>query len=76
MHFTSFLSSYVYVLLAEGLWVFSHHVGQVPLAHVELVHLFLDEVQRELLRSCSCQVPPPGGAAQTDAPVNHLHTNT
>lgn len=65
--------SYIHVLLGEALRVFSHHVGQVPLPDVELVHLLLDELHGELLRTCGRQVLPAEGGARADLPA-HLRT--
>lgn len=65
--------SYVYVLLAEGLRVLPHHVGQVPLPDVELLHLLLDELRAQLL-SRGRRVLPAGGGAHTDPPVENLES--
>lgn len=64
--------SYVYVLLTKGLWVFVHHVGQVSLPDVKLLHLLLDELRADLLSSCGRHVLPAGGGAQTYPPVENL----
>lgn len=68
--------SYVYVLLGEALRVFPHHVGQVPFADVELLHLLLDELQAELLGSGSRQVLPAEAGADTDGPAPDLRRRT
>lgn len=68
--------SYIHVLLGEVLGVFSHHVGQVPLPDVKLLHLLLDELHRELLRPCSRQVLPAVGRAHTNPPAQHLERTT
>lgn len=45
-------ASYVNVILTEGFRIFFHHVGQVPPANVELLHLLLDELQTQFFRPC------------------------
>lgn len=64
--------SYVDVLLRKGLRVFSHHVSQVPLADVELLHLLLDELHSELLQPCGRRVLPVEGRAHAYLPPRDL----
>lgn len=44
--------------MSEIVRVLSHHVGQVPLADIEFLHLLLDKLHRELFGASSCQVLP------------------
>lgn len=64
--------THIYVLLGEGLRVLSHHVSQVPLPYVELLHLLLYKLRRELLRSCSREVLSVEGRARTYLPPRDL----
>lgn len=64
--------SHVNVLLTEALWIFVHHVGQVSLSDVKLLHLLLDELRADLLSSCGRHVLPAGCRAQTYPPVENL----
>lgn len=64
--------SYVYVLLAEVLWIFVHHVGQMSPPQAELLPLLLDQLRPELRSSGRRHLLPMGGGAQTHPPVGNL----
>lgn len=64
--------SYVDILLTEGLRILSHHVGQVPPADVELLHLLLDKLQTEFFGSCGRQVLSSKAGSLADLPAKDL----